>query len=217
MARPSRRGPSRRGGSYSSQRQTGQRATNQRSAPNNRRQNGRRGGYGGGRGSGGNDQMPIYIGLGVGAVVLIGVLIFLLAGGGGDVDVTPVVRNNPTEERPVRPADFDPDAPEVLLPFSSAEKERIRAKIEKLDEDYDEAKDLKDEGFLAQNRQDYEDAQAAWKEAQRLLNKMDDGSNTLELEFGAEVWERIEQFMPTVNRTIQRWGKLRREFTKYLK
>jgi hypothetical protein len=159
--------------------------------------------------------MPIYVGLGVGAVVLIGVLVFLLSSGGDDT--TPVVRNNEPEVQPTRPTVLDPNAADVLKAFSSAEQERIRATIELLDEDYDEAKDLKDQGFLAQNRQDYEDAQAAWKEAQRLLDKMDAGSNALELEFGDDVWERLEQFMPTVNRTIQRWGKLRREFTKYLK
>jgi len=211
MARPSPRGPSRRGGSYSTQR-----PSNQRAASGNRRPTGGRAGYGGGgRGNGGNDQMPIYVGLGVGAVVLIGVLVFLLSSGGDDT--TPVVRNNEPEVQPTRPTVLDPNAADVLKAFSSAEQERIRATIELLDEDYDEAKDLKDQGFLAQNRQDYEDAQAAWKEAQRLLDKMDAGSNALELEFGDDVWERLEQFMPTVNRTIQRWGKLRREFTKYLK
>jgi hypothetical protein len=209
------RTPPRRGGSYSKKRAATQRPTNSRSS-NARRTNGGRSGYaGGGRGGGGNDQMPIYLGLGAGAVVLIGALAFLLAGSGGD-DTAHAARADDAVEQPSAPAVMSGSSGEVLPPFSSAEKAKIHELIQRLDGDYDRAKELKDEGFREHSRQNYEAAQAAWQEAQKLLRRMNDASNDLEIQFGEGIWERMEQFMPTESRTIARWGRLLSDITKQL-
>ena len=91
MPAPNRSG-GRRGGSYSRQRATNQRTSGSRSS-GARRTPPPRGGYGNGRSSGGNDQMPLFIGLGVGAVVLVGILAFLLMSGGSGDDAVPVAEN----------------------------------------------------------------------------------------------------------------------------
>lgn len=203
MARSQRSG-GRHGGEPARQRMTNKRAMNQR-----RSQPSGRGGGGGG------DQTPLYIGLGVGAVVLVGALAFLLMSGGDD-PVT-VADNPELDPQPTKSTGIvDGDAPEVLLPFSSKEKDRIRELLEKLDADYDRAKELKDEGFLEHNEQNYSAAQRAWQEAYRMLTAMDNGSNDLELQFGEGVWDRIERFLPTQDRTLRRWGKLKSDISKQL-
>ena len=209
MARSQRSG-GRHGGEPARQRMTNKRAMNQR-----RSQPSGRGGYGGGRSGGGGDQTPLYIGLGVGAVVLVGGLAFLLMSGGDDpvyVAEDPAQEAQPTTSTTT----MDGDAPEVLSPFSSKEKDRICELLEKLDADYDRAKELKDEGFLEHNEQNYSAAQRAWQEAYRMLTAMDNGSNDLELQFGEGVWDRIERFLPTQDRTLRRWGKLKSDISKQL-
>jgi len=203
MPTPNRSG-GRRGGSYSRQRSTtNQRTTNQRTSSSRgqtqRRAQPARGGYGGGSSGGGGDQTPLFIGLGVGAVVLVGALAFLLMSGGDD---PAYVANDPE--------------PEAHSPFSSREKDRISELLENLDADYDRAKELKDEGFIQHNEQNYSAAQRAWQEAYRLLTAMDKSSNDLELQFGEGVWDRIERFLPTQDRTLRRWGKLKSDISKQL-
>jgi hypothetical protein len=152
---------------------------------------------------------------GVGVVLVI-VLVVLLASGGGKPSVDEVATNPKPEEPPAPVTVNTGDGPQVLVPFTSAEKTRIREKIEELDRDYDRAKDLSEAGHLAHARQDYEDAQAAWQEAYDLLRHMQGEAELLLQPFGDDGWDRLERFMPRESRVTERWDKLMREFYKYL-
>ena len=213
MPRPERRLPSRRGGSYSNRpTQNGARP-----AAGGRRGNGRSGGYGGRAASNGPNQVAIFAGLGGVAVVLVIVLVVLLSagGGGGTNPVDNSARVDTPEPTPTKVAGGP--APKVLRPFTDAEKLMIREKIEKLDEDYDEAKALKDEGFRCQNAGDLDGAQEAWTEAYDLLNRMSGEAEILLDPFGDDAYDRLERFLPRAYNTIGRWDTLKSEFYKYLK
>ena len=221
MPRPNRRGPSRRGGSYSqrptqeSRRPSPGRAGNDRSGGRSGSRNGG-GGYGGRRPAQGNSQVPIYAALGGVALVLVGVLIFLVTSGGGE-PTKPKAEEPKAEENAAEVVNVDGEGPRVLRPFTSAEKEKIRTLVEKLNRNYDRAYELKNEGFEAHDKQDYDTAQRAWREARELLFPMIEEFELFFEDYGEDNWDRLERFMPGESRTVHSWEKLLSEFAKYTK
>jgi hypothetical protein len=197
MPRPNRRGPARRQAGYSN-----------RPAAGGRRGNG----YGNRNAGASNAPMFAILG-GVGAVLVIVLVIILASGGDPDpVDNTPDVADRDTQStKPSGPA------PVVLQPFTEAQKKQILEMIDRLDPEYAEAKELKDEGFRHHNVQDYEEAQAAWKKADVILVRISGEAEMLMANYGDDAYDRLERFIPRAYHAIGKWDRLKAEYKKYLK
>jgi hypothetical protein len=142
-------------------------------------------------------------------VIAIVLLIILLTQGSGSSYVPPETTSEPEPvERPHLPKD------DVTVPLTEEELARIRSTIENLAPGERKARRLKDEGFEAQREQDYDRAQAKWREARDVLFSMIEEVELIAIDMGEE---RVERYAQQWYKSVGAWQRLLSDIIKQLK